>query len=80
MVFEKREEAFKVLKTHSDARVKGFQSREEACRFAQFGQDLNLNQSFNDSSKMLKCKWQAMSVHRERENRRCRQNDDDSRS
>lgn len=57
MVFVKREEAFQVLKEHSDARVKGFANREDACRFAQFGQDLN-NQSFNDSSKMplLKCK------------------------
>ena len=64
MVFAKREEAFKVLKTHSDARVKGFSTREEACRFALFGQDLNVtaNQSFNDSSKqqqqqqLMKCK------------------------
>lgn len=58
-VFAKKEEAFKVLKTHSDARVKGFASRDEAAHFAQHGQDLVLpnatntnttaNQSFNDS-------------------------------
>lgn len=57
-MFTTKEEAFKVLKTHSDGRVKGFANRDEATHFAQYGQDLlnATHQSFNDSSKLLKCK------------------------